>query len=507
MSLAQLGLIALVLYLAVLLVVAEGARRARRDLSPSDHFLAGRQLGVYVLFLTLYATAYSGNSLLGYPGEAYRRGFSWIMATGFMMSIIVVFHALAPRLRPLSVAHGFVSPGDYVRYRFGGDAGANVLRVSIAVLMTVALGNFLLAQLIAMGHVTSQVTGGVVSYRAGVVALALMILFYEVRGGMRAVAWTDAAQGTLMLAGLFALLVWLLAGSGGLETMTREIQAVRPAAVAVPDARECANWVSTLALLGLASVVYPQAIQRVYAARSGRALTRAFAFMSFMPLATTAVVTLIGLAAIPRIAHLGVIEADSVMPRLLEMWAAAGPGYTLAAVVVFIGALAAIMSTADSVLLSLGSIVAQDLLGWSRVDPATTRLGKRLSMGIITLTVVLALNPEVTLWRLIEFKMELLIQCVPAFLLALHWRKLSAGPAFLGLLVGTAVAMGGVWLGWKRIGGIHVGVIGLGLNVLVAATLSLAGPRASGRLLPWGRWDAARGSPDHRESSGTPDSS
>ena len=50
-----------------------------------------------MLFLTLYATAYSGNSLLGYPGEAYRRGFSWIMATGFMLSIIVVFHALVPR--------------------------------------------------------------------------------------------------------------------------------------------------------------------------------------------------------------------------------------------------------------------------------------------------------------------------------------------------------------------------------------------------------------------------
>jgi Na+/pantothenate symporter len=103
MSLERLGLAGLVMYLVLLFAVAEAARRARRSATPADHFLAGRELGVFVLFLTLYATAYSGNSLLGYPGEAYRRGYSWIMATGFMMSIIVVFHALVPKLRPLAV--------------------------------------------------------------------------------------------------------------------------------------------------------------------------------------------------------------------------------------------------------------------------------------------------------------------------------------------------------------------------------------------------------------------
>ena len=99
MTFGELGVVALVAYMGLLAVVAEIARRSRSDDSPSDHFLAGRDLGVLVLFLTLYATAYSGNSLLGYPGRAYRSGFSFVMATGFMMSIIVVFHVLAPKLR------------------------------------------------------------------------------------------------------------------------------------------------------------------------------------------------------------------------------------------------------------------------------------------------------------------------------------------------------------------------------------------------------------------------
>ena len=329
---------ALGLYLAALFVVAEISRRARKDLSPSDHFLASRELGVLVLFLTLYATAYSGNSLLGYPGEAYRRGFSWIMAVGFMTSIIVAFHLLAPKLRPLATRRGFVSPGDWVRHRFNGDPGMRPLVVAVAVLMSLALANFLFAQLKAMGELAEQVTEGLVPYELGVIGLAATVLFYETRGGMRAVAWTDTAQGLLMLLGLMALLGWLLAGVGGLEAITRQISELRPEAVVVPDGDELRNWISTIVLLGLASVVYPQAIQRIYAARSGATLKRAFALMTFMPLTTTLVVTLIGVAAIPRFSHLDGAEADRVMPLLLGEWAAVGTLAALAAVAVFIGA-------------------------------------------------------------------------------------------------------------------------------------------------------------------------
>ena len=153
-----------------------------------------------------------------------------------------------------------------------------------------------------------------------------------------------------------------------------------------------------------------------------------------MPLTTTLVVTLIGLAAISRFEHLGALEADTVMPRLLTEWAASGPAGAALAILVFLGALAAMMSTADSVLLSLGSIIAEDLLGGSRLDPNTTRLGKRIAALVMAGAVILALSPRLTIWRLIELKMELLIQCVPAFLMAIHWRGFRARPALWGQL-------------------------------------------------------------------------
>ncbi|MFP6662879.1 MAG: sodium:solute symporter family protein [Deltaproteobacteria bacterium] len=480
MSFGELGVIALALYLLILATVAEVARRSRRDESPSDHFLAGRDLGVFVLFLTLYATAYSGNSLLGYPGRAYEAGFSFVMSTGFMMAVIVAFHMIAPKLRQHADAEGFVTPGDWVRHRFGGEGAGRALSIAIGILMVVALANFLLAQLQAMGTITGRVTDGLVPHAAGVIGLALMILFYESLGGMRAVAWTDSGQGLLMLFGLAGLLTWLMSDAGGLGNITARVMEVRPEAIAVPDAQTCANWFSTIALLGFGSVLYPQAIQRIFAARSPRVLQRSFALMTFMPLTTTLVVTLIGIAAIARIDPSLGVASDEVMPWLLAEWAAGGGLRMFAAILVFLGALAAIMSTADSCLLSLGSLAAGDILGRPRGDAATTRLGKWIAAAILFVMVPFAIQGELTLWRLIELKMELLIQCVPAFLVALHWRGLRAAPTLAGLVLGTTVAAAGTLLGWKTVLGIHVGMIGLVLNLMVAVGFSL--------------WSARRGS-------------
>lgn len=469
MSFGALGTLALVIYVAALTGIAEVAKRARVDESAGDHFLAGRQLGTFVLFLTLYATAYSGNSLLAYPGRAYGSGFTFIMSTGFMMSIMVVFHVLAPKLRPAASTHGFVTPGDWVRHRFAAERPGlrRALVLSVGILMSIALANFLLAQLKAMGYVASIVTDGAVPYPVGVAGLAGFILFYETRGGMRAVAWTDAAQGILMFVGLAALFSWILGGVGGMDAVTRAVAEQRPAAVAVPDARTCVGWFSTIVLLGLGSVVYPQAIQRIYAAKNGRSLANSFALMSFMPLITTLVVTLIGIAAIPLLGDLEGRSNDEVLPLLLASWAEPGGAGRIGAVVVFVGALAAIMSTADSCLLSLGSMVAGDLLGDDESSHASAARGKRYAAMLLLAMIPLAFLEDLSLWRLLELKMELLLQCVPAFLMAIHWRGQRADATLAGLVLGTALSVGLTLAELPRIYGVHAGIVGLALNASV----------------------------------------
>jgi len=197
-------------YIVVLLVLGMLGRRARRTDTLSDHFLAGRSLGFVVVLFTLFATQYSGNSLSGFPGKTYREGLAYFMSVTFMVGIVAGYLLFAPRLFRLARSRGYITPTDYLADRFGNP----VLNALSATIFVLALGNFLLAQLMAMGHATSGLTGGTVGYAEGVIGGAIVILIYELMGGMRAVAWTDVLQGVLLAIGLAIVIVLLMVEVG-----------------------------------------------------------------------------------------------------------------------------------------------------------------------------------------------------------------------------------------------------------------------------------------------------
>jgi SSS family solute:Na+ symporter/sodium/pantothenate symporter len=234
---------------------------------------------------------------------------------------------------------------------------------------------------------------------------------------------------------------------------------------------------STIILIGLSGAVYPHAIQRVYAARDTATLKRSLTLMVFMPLVTMTPIVLVGIWGIVHFDGLGRIEADQLMPLFLTEWASGSALLHALSVLVFVGTVAAIMSTADSVLLSLSSILTKDVLGktWLRgaTDEALTRAGKQLSWLIVAVLVGVALVPRVTLWGLTELKMEILVQVAPLFILGIHWRRLAAAAALSGLVAGTLVASGLTLAGLAKVGGLHAGLIGLLANLSLCWALSL----------------------------------
>ncbi|HMP84265.1 MAG TPA: hypothetical protein PKA41_16325, partial [Verrucomicrobiota bacterium] len=108
------GLAFIGLYLASLLLVGWWGRCARQENSLKDFYLGGGATGMFVLFLTLYATQYSGNTLFGFSGKAYRVGFSWLACVHFMTAIIVGYLLFAPQMHGLSKRHGYVTPQDFL---------------------------------------------------------------------------------------------------------------------------------------------------------------------------------------------------------------------------------------------------------------------------------------------------------------------------------------------------------------------------------------------------------
>lgn len=468
------GILFVVLYLAFMLAIGFYAKRARRDESLGDFYLAGRSLGALVLLLTLYATQYSGNTVLGYPGEGYRLGFAWLMSVSFMMAIVIAYLSFAPGLRRLAVEHGFITPGDFLDFRFGSKS----LSLLANLLLIVSIGNYLLAQLIAMGHVAAGLSGQLVPNWVGVLVLLVVIILYETLGGLRAVAWTDCVQGLMLLVGLLALFYYVAPTPSDWQALTGWLNENAPEKTAVPSGEVCLRWIGTVLLVGVSGSVYPQAIQRIYAARSTRSLKRSLQLLAFLPLVTVSVVLLVGLAGIQRFPGLQGVEADQLMPLMLRAWAQESAFTYVMALLVVAGTLAAIMSTADSVLLSLSSILAKDILGKAILPSASektlTAAGKIISWVLMGVLAIVAFSPRITLWGLIELKMEILIQVSPLFILGVAWPGLKTKAALAGLAAGAVTAAGFQLSGVGSIAGLPSGLAAWALNLALAVGLSLA---------------------------------
>jgi SSS family transporter len=484
-TLAELVFIGL--YLASLVVVGLVGYRARRENSLRDFYLGGSGIGFVVLLLTLYSTQYSGNTLFGFTGNTYRVGFAWTVSIHFMTSIVVFYLMLAPKLFGLAKQHGFITPTDFIDHRFRSSA----LSCLASVLMIFSIANFLLAQLMAMGNAIEGLTtiDPERAFAGGVIILALVIVVYETLGGFRAVAWTDVIQGSVLLVGFVILLVLVLREFGSLTEATKIVQVESPQKIAPPNWIASNEWASYVFVVGLGGALYPQAIQRIYAANSATALRRSLFVMAFLPLTTALIALVVGIVGLAHIPGLDVPDparADTLLTvicRRIQEHSLVGRWLV---VVLFSAILAAIMSTADSVLLSISSMLTKDIYA-KHINPRATEkhltlVGKACSWGLIALLAFLAIrHREMTLIKLLDRKFDVLVQLAPAFFLGLHWPRLRATPTLVGICAGLLVVFGILAIDqasdadYSKIAGIHPGLYGLALNAAVAVGWSLVG--------------------------------
>lgn len=470
------GIAFLAAYLISLVVVGWLGHRARREDSLADFYLSGRAMGPFVLLLTLYATQYSGNTLIGFAGDAYRNGYRFLVSVTFMAAVIGAYLIYAPRLQRLSRRHGYITTGDFLDHRFGSPA----LTLLATLLGIVALANYILTNLKAIGLVIQTAFGErvwfevggweVTSFTGGIIVSSLVMVVYETLGGMRSVAWTDVIQGLLLLLGCVCIFGAIEFEYGGLSAAAEQLITARPDLWEPPSPEQKRLWMSTLVLVFFGISLYPHAIQRIYAARSERTLRWSLQVMVFMPLVTTFFMIAVGVVGAARFPGLDRLESDEVTLRLLSDLATRLPGMYALIVLFVCAAVAAIMSTVDSALLALASVFTKDLYHRAVGQVAESHLtlvGKLFSWAVMAFMAWLAMTLDQTIWQLVEIKLELLCQIAPALFLGLHCRSLRAGPVLCGMIAGTTATVFMLfgpeeWL--AKPGGVHAGVWALAIN-------------------------------------------
>lgn len=460
----EIGLIIVVVYLASLLVIGWLANRSRTDNSLKDFYLAGSSLGFISLFFTLYATQYSGNTLLALPGKAYRSGLTSLGVMFAVMAVAVVYSTFAPRLNQLAKRHRFITVGDFINWRYKSKQ----LRLLVNIVLVFTLVSYALGNFKAVGLLLESASGAQVSFTTAIVFLAFVMAIYESLGGMRAVVWTDILQGLLLMVGclLIFVCVWSISDASSVTHLEGFTQSVT---TFFTEQWQPANFFSLIVLIGVGAAVYPQAIQRIYAASNKVTLRRSYRVMFFMPLLTSLPMILVGMSVAQWLPDLTTMQSEQALIYAINKVVEVYPAMVWLLILCIAAALAAIMSTIDSALLSLGSTVTSDFMGpyLSRLDDTKVRRISRLvSWALMTVMAILAIYLPQTIWALMVFKFELLIQLAPAIILGVRIPKIKAQAVMAGLLGGVLVAVTmKIMIGSAL--GIHAGVWGLMTNLTI----------------------------------------
>jgi len=167
-----------------------------------DYLLAGRKLGPWVTAFSERASGESAWLLLALPGAAISVGLgeSWAVI-GVILGIISSWFLIAKRLREETKKYDVLTIPEYLHRRFQDHT--NIIRLFSALIISFFFAFYVSAQFHASGKVLHTLFN--IPHFYGITIGAAVIIIYTLMGGFLAVAWTDMLQGILMFCTLVIL--------------------------------------------------------------------------------------------------------------------------------------------------------------------------------------------------------------------------------------------------------------------------------------------------------------
>lgn len=352
----------------------------------SDYFVAGYRLGGFLASMTYAATTYSAFMMVGLVGFAYATG---VGAFGFELLYLIATMGLLAlfSLKVWSMARKskWISPAEML----GDLYGSRLLSIVVAIVYLIALLPYITAQLVGLGNL---VQGIGLDYWIGVLLGAGIIFLWTYLAGIWSVASTDAYQGLWMITSAIIFVLWLalfLLPSKGLGFNEATRLLASQGLLGITSFWKPEIFIAfTLPWLFFA-VTNPQVVQRLYMPRDERALKSMIKYFVVFGLAYTVIVTLIGLLA--RSLTIAGVFPDLVKTRDLVTPTLIGMAHPVLGAIVFTSIVAAAVSTADSIILTLSSTTTRDLYARNvgEVKPRTELLIGYTTIAVLTLIVTI----------------------------------------------------------------------------------------------------------------------
>jgi len=462
-----LGIIAT--YLALVLAVGVGSRRLASG-TGEDFFLAGRTIGPFVLLMSLFGTHMTAFSLLGASGEAYRNGIGvfGLMASSSAIVVPVVFYFVGRRLWELGKRRGYLTQIQFFRDRWD----SNFLGLLLFVVLVALLIPYLLIGVMGGGLTLNEITGGMVPQWAGSLTVCLVVLTYVTYGGLRGTAWANTFQTLVFMILGGVTFFWVVRELGGLGPALERVAAARPELL-VREGSIAPLKLLTYTCIPLSAGMFPHIFMHWLTAKKRESFR----------LPVTAYPLCIAIVWLPSVL-LGVLgtadqpglegpAANSILVKLIEAHAPGVLAGLLAA-----GVFAAVMSSLDSQVLSLGTMFTQDIVrhyGFGdRMNERTQILVGRLFVaGLLALTFGLSLVASRSIFKLGIWSFTGFAALFPVIVAALFWRRSTKQGAIASVLSVVLMWIFFIQRGWSvpgyTVGG--TGIMPVAVMLVVSAVV------------------------------------
>ncbi|HRV71694.1 MAG TPA: sodium:solute symporter family protein [Thermovirgaceae bacterium] len=427
-------------YFAGILIVGLLAR-SRAKSTPEDYFLADRKLGPLLLVATMAATNFSAFTVFGTSGAGYRDGYSFFPIMGFGTGFMALsFWVLGRKIRQIGIKHNTITPSELI----GSIYKSPFLSMLFAIVMIAFTIPYLALQPMAAGYALEELLG--LPYMWGCCLVTSIIVAYTLCGGMRAVVWTDLLQGTFMALLLLVALGTVSLHHGGFIAANRAVMESVPELFSRPGGAGTYTlgiWFSYMLLWFFCDPMFPQLFQRFFSARDERALSLTMllyplicSFIFFLP---------VSMGVLGHLSFPGLTGSQS--DRIIPMMLTAISGDFMASLIIA-AALAALMSTMDSQLLTLSSIFSRDILPvFSRKTRHGDLAGKVFVVVLASAGLVLAYRPPETILILATQTFSGLAVLFPTVFFGLYLKRVFPLSAILSIATGEATLLG-FYLGW-----------------------------------------------------------
>ena len=429
-----------ILYLFFLIFV--GIWTFKLNKTQEDYLLAGRRLGPWVTAFSERASGESAWLILALPGAAIAVGLGQVWTViGITVGIIASWFLIAEKLRIETEKYHALTIPEYLHRRY--EDNSNIIRLFSALIIAFFFAFYVSAQFHASGKVLKTLFD--IDAVTGISIGAAVIILYTLMGGFFAVAWTDLLQGILMIGTLIILPI-----AGFIELQSSQVTIAQSLAQAGPTDSSFTmgeDGFASLAVIlgglswGLGYVGQPHLLIRFMAIKNPSDIKKARTIAILWALPGITGAFLIGLVALNYFGaeYFTQIDVEQAMPLLAQNLLPA-----IVAGLFISGAVAAMMSTADSQLLVSTSAVTEDFihqyLGIEMSNKKWVTLSRITIVILGLLAYAIAIMSEIqgkNIFGVVSYAWSGLGSAFgPALVLTLWWKKTTRNGIIAGLLTG-----------------------------------------------------------------------